>query len=486
VISPLTRLAVVLAGNHLVVAALRGAHAQTFAVEGEQPAEALRADLDARKLTARGVAVGLARSMVTVKPIDFPALGGDMREMVRFELERHVPFPADDATFDFLPLPAPAGGPAADTRRVLVVAADRRVVDGALRIVEEAKLRPTSVTVAAHDLLGLVRVDRAQRIAWIHRSPLGADLLFLAGGRLALSRTLGAAGDEELAEEIRRSFAVLRWRACDALWLSGETELAGAPLLALGAAISAPPYTPRAARLLAGPHDAPAGLAELAIAVAARRGPRPLDLIPDERRPRRVTRAQWVTAAMLAITVGLGFAALLFPGHRAQRQLTWVNRRIEIIAPQVRAIENVQRDLERKRKLLASIEALETSALRPLPVLREMTELVPADAWVTSLSLDTKGVELTGQAAAASALIPILENSARLERVEFSSPVTRGRDKEQFRIKAAWQGPGGDKSGAAAADAPAGAPGRAPGRRAPARAAGDGGAPPRAGNGGAR
>src|SRR3989475_3360547 len=55
------------------------------------------------------------------------------------------------------------------------------------------------------------------------------------------------------------------------------------------------------------------------------------------------------------------------------------------------------------------------------------------------LSFDTKGVELTGQAAQASALIPVLENSPLLERVEFSSPVTRGRDREQFRIRAAWE-----------------------------------------------
>ena len=80
--------------------------------------------------------------------------------------------------------------------------------------------------------------------------------------------------------------------------------------------------------------------------------------------------------------------------------------------------------------------------MRPLPVLRELTDLLPHDAWLTTLSLDQKGVELTGQAAAASALIPLLENSSRLERVEFASPVTRGRDKEQFRIRAAWEAGG--------------------------------------------
>jgi len=55
------------------------------------------------------------------------------------------------------------------------------------------------------------------------------------------------------------------------------------------------------------------------------------------------------------------------------------------------------------------------------------------------LSMDARGVELAGQANAANQLIPLLESSASLERVEFTSPVTKGRDKEQFRIKAAWE-----------------------------------------------
>src|SRR5437879_439754 len=76
---------------------------------------------------------------------------------------------------------------------------------------------------------------------------------------------------------------------------------------------------------------------------------------------------------------------------------------------------------------------------RARPTRRALTEILPGDAWLTMLSLDAKGVELTGQAAQASALIPLLENSPLLERVEFASPVTRGRDREQFRIRAAWE-----------------------------------------------
>ncbi|MGH7333302.1 MAG: pilus assembly protein PilM, partial [Candidatus Rokuibacteriota bacterium] len=418
-IFPATRLAIILAGNRLIVAAIRGRRAETFVVEAEQPVAALRAELEARKLAPRSVAVGLPRAAVTVKPIEFPLVSGDMREMVRFELERHLPFPAEDAAFDFTLVPVDANGPTAPgARRILVAGADRRVVDGALRIADEAKLKTTSVTVASHDLLGLAKLERKGRAVWVHKSPLGVDLLFVASARLVLSRSLPGTSDEEIASEIRQSFTVLRWKTCDAIWLSGESEYVGAAFAPLGAPVSAPPFTATARRLLGGldgDSESARGLGELAIGVAARRGARPLDLIPAGRRPRRITRAQWTTMGTLAATLILGVSALLYPGYRAGRYLVSVNRKIEALTPEVRAVERVQGELERKRKLLASIVAIEANTARPLPVLRELTEVIPSEAWLSSLSLDTKGVELTGQAAAASTLIPLLENSPRLE-----------------------------------------------------------------------
>jgi Tfp pilus assembly protein PilN len=177
--------------------------------------------------------------------------------------------------------------------------------------------------------------------------------------------------------------------------------------------------------------------------VAAAPRARPLDLIPSELRPRRLSRAQALTAALACLAVVAGIAAALVPGYRDTRVLATTNAEIARLEPEVRAVERVSRELERRQSMLGMAETLQASSVRPLPVLRELTELIPTDAWVTTLSLDSKGIEITGQAAAASALIPLLENSSRFERVEFASPVTRGRDREQFRIRAAWEAPPG-------------------------------------------
>src|SRR3972149_4793381 len=70
------------------------------------------------------------------------------------------------------PLPAAGEGEpgAAGATRVLIAATDRRVLDTALRLAQDARLRPVSVTVAAHDLLALVRAPRGQRVGW---APVG-------------------------------------------------------------------------------------------------------------------------------------------------------------------------------------------------------------------------------------------------------------------------------------------------------------------------
>ena len=454
------RLAVVLLGDRLAVAAISRERAETFTIAAENPGAVLREELTARQLAPRTVALGLARTMAFVKPIELPAVGGDLREMVRLNLDGQVPFAADEAAFDWAPLAADGDGPRREDtlRRVLVVAAEPRVVDAALRLAEEAKLRPASLTVAAHDLLALARPARGQRVLWLHRTGATADVLCLNGPALALSRTVPAADSTTLGPELQRSLAAVRWRGCDAVWVSGDIEPTSPAFARLGVPVGEPDWVPRAQSRLAALGSEDRGAHLLALATASARAVRPLDLLPLPLRPRRLSRSQAITLGVAGLTAAVLVAALLLPGLREQRHLDRINTEVTRLDPDVRAVERVQRELDRKRKLLTTINGIEANAIRPLPVLRELTDLLPSDAWLTTLSLDAKGVELSGQAAAASALIPLLENSPRFERVEFSSPVTRGRDKEQFRIRSAWE-PGG----ASATRLPvAGAPGAPP------------------------
>ncbi len=438
------RVGLVLEKGRLTVAAITGPGAlEVLGVEVDEGAPArLGAELEARWLSMRRLRAGLDRSLVTVKILHLPrATGPDLAQMVSFEFERHVPFPPDEMKFDWAPLPGPSDGPL----RVLVVACERGAIDRTLRLLEAIRRRPIALTVACHELRVLLpRRLGVQRAVWAHRHGAHTDLLFLDRGGIGLSRSVPVDNGGDLAAEISRSLPLIEWGGCEAVWVSGDEAegiLAASELAALGAAVSAPPYHAAAATLIARLPAEQGGAGLLALAVAAGRRQPGLNLLPAEMRPRRPGPHQLITAGTAVATALVGIALLFTHGYTQGRYLARLSGEIRRLEPEVKAVERLAAELARQERLLATLRALEDGGIRPLPALRELTELVPADAWLQAVNMDRQGVELTGQATAASQLISLLEASPVLERVEFTSPVTKTQGKDQFRLRASWEGP---------------------------------------------
>jgi Tfp pilus assembly protein PilN len=425
----------------VVVSSGRRRTVECFALEpGELPGARLKSELETRRIRLRRMRIGLARPLLTVKTLDLPAArGAQLTEMVAFELERHVPFPPEDVRFDFLPL-----GPATkESLRVLVAACERRTVDGALRLLEEPRLKPSALTAACHDLPSLLgRGQRALSAVWAHRSGGTTDLVCLQHGRLEMSRTVPAKDGTELASEVAATLHLLNWDECDAVWVSGDDalEYLSAPALAgLGAPVSDPPVSPAVSALIQALPDEDRGAAVLALATALGSRRPVLNLLPPEMRPRTFSTEQVATAGIAVLTALLGLALLVGQGYQQHRYATKLSHAIRALDPEVKSVEALSAELTRKRHLLETIHSVEQSDVRALSILRELTERIPADAWLRTLTMDKQGVEITGQATAANQLIPLLENSPSLTRVEFTAPVTKAGDKEQFRIRAAWR-----------------------------------------------
>ena len=146
-----------------------------------------------------------------------------------------------------------------------------------------------------------------------------------------------------------------------------------------------------------------------------------------------------MTVGIIGVTALLGLALALTHVIKTERYLDHLSQEIRRLDPEVKAVERLAGELGQKRRVLAALEAAQDGRIPALPVLRELTETLPQGAWLQGLTLDRQGIELVGQSDAASALIPLLEASDRLERVEFTSPVTKTQNKEQFRLRAAWE-----------------------------------------------
>jgi len=432
--------------GRLSVVALTGRdRLEHFVVEGvEDPASALAAELHARRLLARRIRIGLDRKLVMVKTLELPrVVVGGLGQMVGFELERHVPFPPEEARFDWAELASAADD---QSRRVLIAACERRIVERPLGLLAAARRRPASLTVACHDLPALLpRALPSRRTVWIHRHGRNIDLLFLDGRAPLMSRRVTAEDAEGLAREIQRSLPLVGWSDYQAIWLSGDDAeawlIAFAAVDPLGVPLSPPPYAKPSATLVGALPPESRGTALLALAVATGSRPPLLNLLPADVRPWRLSRNQLVTAGMVIVTVLLGFAVAFTHVYKTERYLERLSTEIRRLDSDTKAVDRLATELARKRSVLHALQSVKTARIQPLPVLRELTETLPASVWLQALSMGTDGVELTGQADSASQLIPLLEASEWLERVEFTSPVTKTQSKEQFRIRAAWETP---------------------------------------------
>jgi Tfp pilus assembly protein PilN len=416
---------------------------QCFALEpGDLPSARLKTELESRQLKVRRMRIGLARPLVTVKTLELPRTRGDqLVEMVAFELERHVPFPPEDMRFDFAVLPRAGKGPL----RVLVAACERRTVEGALRLLDEPRLKPGALTAACHDLPQLLRRRSVIRhVLWAHRSGGATDLVCLDQGRIELSRTVPAKDADELAAEIATTLRLLDWPDCAAMWISGDDapDLLGASVLAdLAKQVTGPPLKPAAQALIQQLPEEDAGAAMLALAVAIGSARPPLNLLARELRPRTVSPGHMLTAGIALVTLLLGIGVVAGQGYKQHRFAGQLTKAIRALDPEVKSVEALAAELAQKKRLIEAIDAIGLADLHALPVLKELTERIPPEAWLRTLNMDKQGMEITGQAGAANQLIPLLESSAYFTSVEFTAPVTKVGDKEQFRIKAAWKNP---------------------------------------------
>jgi Tfp pilus assembly protein PilN len=110
-----------------------------------------------------------------------------------------------------------------------------------------------------------------------------------------------------------------------------------------------------------------------------------------------------------------------------------VRARLAAIEPDVNEVMGLQEEIDR---LQHQVEVLGQQDGRVTTLLKELTELIPSDAYLTTLNLRGGRLTLDGQARSASDIITALEKSKRFKNVNFSSPTTRQGDKERFSLTA--------------------------------------------------
>ena len=183
--------------------------------DDETPAAIQRALREAG-VRGRQAHVGLPRRAVIAKVVELPVVpGADLRRMVGFELERHLPFPPADAVFDFEVL---ATGGAGQPARVLLVAIERRAYERVQQLMRDTGLTPRYLGVSVHSLArraaprSAIAETGGRVVLWLDDAE--AELAVVVGGRVVASRAFPLPADDgprtqALREQLERTLAAL-------------------------------------------------------------------------------------------------------------------------------------------------------------------------------------------------------------------------------------------------------------------------------------
>ncbi len=166
---------------------------------------------------SKRVRVGVANQRTVLRTLELPPVT-DAKELaaaVNFQAQDQVPMPLDNAVMDFHPLGI-VDTPAGPRQRVVLVAAQRDMIERLLAAVRRAGLSAEAVDLSAFALIrSLYRTDPEQTQRVLYLNVDGLTNLAIAEGKICRFTRVVGSGLEGMASELaeRRSIALTEARA---------------------------------------------------------------------------------------------------------------------------------------------------------------------------------------------------------------------------------------------------------------------------------
>jgi general secretion pathway protein L len=389
---------------------------------------------------ARRTVLCVPRSEAAFNRVILPAAAREnLAQVLEYELENLIPLPREEIFYDFSVRDA-----GEDRIEVLLMCLPRQVAQGYLDALGQAAVRPRAVVLASTaiaDFLVFCRGDGTSPLGLVVTVPDATEIALVRDGLLVSSQLLPARrfpDDAALERSVARQLAETALAAENVpLYCWGLANGAGPPPSALPGECD---LLSLARGRLEAPEEffasaEPAVLPAVGAALeAVREGTVPLNLLPAEERKgydEGLSLATVLLVALSSLLLLVWGGSVLVKDALLRRQL---QAQIETIEPQMRAVRKLQAEVDQLQKELDNLG--ESHEPQVTPLLRELTELIPTDAYLTGFNLRGQRLTIDGMARSASDLITALGKSKRFKNVNFASPTTKQGDKERFSIVA--------------------------------------------------
>jgi Tfp pilus assembly protein PilN len=364
---------------------------------------------------------------------------GSLRQIIDYEVERLLPFPKEEIYYDFLTYDI--GG---EERRigVMIFCLPRREVDQYLELLTHAQVRPQMITLSTAAVANtLAFCDLPAEVPRVVVSAENGEveLCFVENKRIAASLLFPRTQVQEqeglmdlLSQGVARALPGTSLSEVEIFTGSGNGAL---PFPVEGRQDLSPLLLPRLTRTEEEPWPVGALPALGAALQAVGEATVEVNVLPLEKRGHREKRLSPLTLVLagLILLLGAGWAVGVVVQER--RILGTLTQAIAALDPEVRQVQAQEEEASRLKERLRLLE--ETTRRRLLPLLGNLSDLVPTDVYLTNFRYKDGNVELSGVATrSASDLVALLEGSPCLRNVAPKAPFTKTANGETFTLGA--------------------------------------------------
>jgi Tfp pilus assembly protein PilN len=375
------------------------------------------------------VALGFPRDAAVASRLDLPPVSTEkLTQLLRFELDRHLPVSPESFRCALR-----IQERAADRTSGFLVALPLSVMERPLGVLRRAGLTPAVIDLSPFPLLAHLQRRDALLLSLGGKT---ADLFSISGGNLDRWRPIILEGEGDRLAPVRAAIPHPEGEAPIPLLVQGA--IGDEELAALAETTERP--VERVALfpgLLPADGDPSLGMACALALEGLRRRPAGLIFTGDPSQ-RATAWAKWRKPAIAAsIILGVGGAtlgtAVIVRDHMTLKSLQEEISRLE---PEGRQAEAVRSRRDLVKRTVDLVAGFQRNEVLKIELLRELSQVIPDEAWLTGLAYRQGQVELSGLARSASALVPVLEGSAVLKGVSLEGAVTREGAQERFTLRA--------------------------------------------------
>ena len=144
-----------------------------------------------------------------------------------------------------------------------------------------------------------------------------------------------------------------------------------------------------------------------------------------------------LTVFLLTAILAMGIYHIIMPLRVEKQRLHEIDRQIMSIKDEAGKVEKLKKEVELLESEIAAIDNFKNNSPMFLSIMKELTTILPTNAWLTRIRITEAMVEIEGYADAATDIMPKLEASSYFRKAEFTSATTRDPKKnvDRFAIK---------------------------------------------------